>query len=368
MSKFFDIATPTEYMSRNMFLDAAGPVTVHRFDEVKYPKYKAYEETQRGFIWTPEEISLSADRQQIETASEAEIHIFTSNLLRQTTLDSAQGKLPSIVFAPIASLPEIEELCLTWGVFEGVIHNRSYAHIILEVFRMSKEMFNQIHDTAPIVKMAASIGRYYDDLYRANCLAEVGMPVPIKEHKKKIWLALHASYALEAIRFRTSFSTSLGMAMNGKFIGNGNIITLIQRDELLHVDWSADLIRDVQDDPDFREMARDPAIIKEVEALYMDAWREEVEWAQYLTMKGSTVGLTANMLSDYASFMTKESLDMIGVRFLGNSPKSNPFPWMERMSDIGSRQSALQENESVDYTIGVLKGEVELDQLPRVML
>ena len=65
------------------------------------------------------------------------------------------------------------------------------------------------------------------------------------DHIDAIWLALNASYALEAFRFMVSFATSLAMVENKIFIGNGNIISLILQDELLHKEWTAWMINQV---------------------------------------------------------------------------------------------------------------------------
>lgn len=49
----YNLSTHTNYLKRTMFLDPAGPVTVQRFEEVKYPRIAKYEETARGFFWCP---------------------------------------------------------------------------------------------------------------------------------------------------------------------------------------------------------------------------------------------------------------------------------------------------------------------------
>jgi hypothetical protein len=106
----YNLNTKTDYLSRKMFLDPAGPVTIQRFEEVKYKKIADYDSTARGFFWQPEEISLSKDANDFKDASDAVKHIFTSNLLRQTALDSLQGRGPTQVFTPVCSLPEVEAL------------------------------------------------------------------------------------------------------------------------------------------------------------------------------------------------------------------------------------------------------------------
>ena len=135
----YNLSKQTDYLKRTMFLDPAGPVTVQRFEEVKYPKIAKYEETARGFFWVPEEITLTKDKIDHKDASEAVKHIFTSNLLRQTALDSIQGRAPSQVFSPVISLPELEALVSNWSFFETNIHSKSYSHIIRNVYGVPKE-------------------------------------------------------------------------------------------------------------------------------------------------------------------------------------------------------------------------------------
>jgi ribonucleotide reductase beta subunit family protein with ferritin-like domain len=88
----YDISTPTDYLKRKMFLN--GAVTIQRFEEYRYPKIAKFEELQRGYFWVPEEISLTKDKMDHKESNDAIKHIFTSNLLRQTALDSIQGRAP----------------------------------------------------------------------------------------------------------------------------------------------------------------------------------------------------------------------------------------------------------------------------------
>ena len=164
----YDLGINSNYLKRTMFLDPAGPVTIQRFEEVKYQKIAKFEQDARGFFWVPEEINLTKDSQDFKEASDTMRHIFTSNLLRQTALDSIQGRAPSQIFTPVVSLPELEALIYCWTFFETNIHSRSYSHIIRNIYNVPKDEFNKIHETAPIITMAANIGRYYDDLHLLN--------------------------------------------------------------------------------------------------------------------------------------------------------------------------------------------------------
>jgi ribonucleoside-diphosphate reductase beta chain len=359
----YNLRTKTDYLSRKMFLDPAGPVTIQRFEEVKYKKIADFEATARGFFWQPEEISLTKDSNDFKEASDAVKHIFTSNLLRQTALDSLQGRGPTQVFTPVCSLPEVEALMYNWGFFETNIHSKSYSHIIRNIYNVPKDVFNSIHDTAEIVGMASSVGEYYDALHVINCRKEAGEKINELTHIRAIYMALHASYALEAFRFMVSFATSLAMVENKIFIGNGNIISLILQDELLHKGWTAYLINQVvKEDPRFADVRSECE--QEVYSLYMDVIREEKAWADYLFNKGPVIGLNANILKDFVDYTAVGALKEIGIKYNSPAPKSTPIPWFNKHVDTSKKQTALQESESTNYVIGVMSDAIDYDVLP----
>ena len=359
----YNLTTKTDYLSRKMFLDPAGPVTIQRFEEVKYKKIADYDATARGFFWQPEEVSLTKDSNDFKEASDAVKHIFTSNLLRQTALDSLQGRGPTQVFTPVCILPEVEALMYNWGFFETNIHSKSYSHIIRNIYNVPKDVFNTIHDTKEIVDMASSVGKYYDTLHRINCMKEIDGSVNEEAHVRAIWMALNASYALEAFRFMVSFATSLAMVENKIFIGNGNIISLILQDELLHKGWTAYLINQVvKEDPRFVKVKTECE--QEVYALYVDVIREEKAWADYLFKKGPVIGLNAAILKEFVDYTACGALKDIGIKYLSPAPKSTPIPWFNKHSDTSKKQTALQESESTNYVIGVMSDSIDYDALP----
>ena len=361
----YNLKTKTDYLHRKMFLDPEGPVTIQRFEEVKYKKIADFETTARGFFWVPEEISLTKDAGDFKDASDAIKHIFTSNLLRQTALDSLQGRGPSQIFTPVVSLPELEALVYNWTFFETNIHSRSYSHIIRNIYNVPKEVFNTIHDTEEIVAMASSIGQYYEKLHMINCRKELLEQFPEQEHIKAIYLALHASYALEAFRFMVSFATSLAMVENKIFIGNGNIISLILQDELLHKGWTAWIINQViKEDPRFAKAAQECQ--EEVIQIYKDVIAEEKAWADYLFKLGPVIGLNANILKDFVDYTAADALKQIGIKYWNHHPKTTPIPWFNKHSDTSKKQTALQENESTNYVIGVMSESLDYDALPEL--
>jgi ribonucleoside-diphosphate reductase beta chain len=193
----------------------------------------------------------------------------------------------------------------------------------------------------------------------------MGHSVDESDHIRAIWLALNASYALEAFRFMVSFATSLAMVENKIFIGNGNIISLILQDEILHKEWTAWIINQVvKEDPRFAKARVDCE--QEVYNMYMDVIREEKAWADYLFKLGPVIGLNANILKDFVDYTAAAALKEIGVKYLSPAPKTTPIPWFNKHSDTSKKQTALQENESTNYVIGVMSDAINYDELPNL--
>jgi ribonucleoside-diphosphate reductase beta chain len=276
-----------------------------------------------------------------------------------------QGRGPSQIFTPVVSIPELEALVYNWTFFETNIHSRSYSHIIRNIYNVPKDVFNTIHDTKEIVDMASSVGNYYEALHVINCRKQLNEPVAEKEYIKAIWLALHASYALEAFRFMVSFATSLAMVENRIFIGNGNIIQLILQDEILHKEWTAWLINQVvKEDPRFAEIKTECE--GQVYQLYLDVIREEKAWADYLFNRGPVIGLNAQILKDFVDYTAANALKEIGIKYQEPAPRSTPIPWFNKHVDTSKKQTALQENESTNYVIGVMSDAIDYNELPEL--
>jgi ribonucleoside-diphosphate reductase beta chain len=102
----------------------------------------------------------------------------------------------------------------------------------------------------------------------------------------------------------------------------------------------------------------------EVYQMYQDVIREEKAWADYLFKFGPVIGLNAQILKDFVDYTAASALKEIGIKYTSPAPKSTPIPWFNKHVNTSNKQTALQENESTNYVIGVLDGEVDYDQLP----
>ena len=102
----------------------------------------------------------------------------------------------------------------------------------------------------------------------------------------------------------------------------------------------------------------------EVYQMYMSVINEEKEWAEYLFKKGPVIGLNAQILKEFVDFTAVEALKAIGIKYQNPAPKITPIPWFNKHSDTSKKQTALQENESTNYVIGVMSESLDYDELP----
>ena len=48
------------------------------------------------------------------------------------------------------------------------------------------------------------------------------------------------------------------------------------------------------------------------------------------------------------------------------APKSTPIPWFNKHVDTSKKQTALQENESTNYVIGIMSDSINYEELPEL--
>ena len=355
----FDTTTKKNHTQATMFLD--GSVTVQRYDTLKYRQFDKLTDKQLGFFWRPEEVDINRDSKDFKDLTDHEQHIFTSNLKRQILLDSVQGRSPNLAFLPIVSLPELETWIETWA-FSETIHSRSYTHIIRNIYADPSKVFDEMLDLSEIVNCSDSISRHYDKLIEMvswyNLLGEgthtvngKKVTVDLYELKKQLWITLMSVNILEGVRFYVSFACSWAFAELKKMEGNAKIIKLIARDENVHLAGTQQILKALQtDDPDFARIAQ------ETEGtnleMFMEAIRQEKDWADYLFRDGSMIGLNAELLKQYVEWIAAKRMRAVGLTAPYTTSASNPLPWTQKWISGGEVQVAPQETEITSYVIG----------------
>jgi ribonucleoside-diphosphate reductase beta chain len=346
--------TETSHLEQPMFLGEG--VDVARYDAMKYPWIDKFTERQLSFFWRPEEIDLTKDKHDFNKLTEAEQHMFTSNLKYQILLDSVQGRSPNLAFLPIVSLPELETWIETWA-FSETIHSRSYTHIIRNVYPNPTEVLDEITSISEILERAASVGKEYDLLIQMNTTPGI---MKLKQ-MTQIYRTLFSVYALESVRFYVSFACSFSFNERSLMEGNSKIITLIARDESLHMSAVQNIITTLANGSEGELWTRTVNANSAWIRATMDAIIEqETAWAEYLFSKGPVLGLNAEILTQYIRYIADIRMKAIGVvtNYSGDK-KKNPIPWINKYLNSDTVQVAPQETEISSYLTGAVDSTID---------
>jgi ribonucleoside-diphosphate reductase beta chain len=320
-------------------------LSIQRYDKFKYPKFYQNFQTQLSFFWRPEEVSLVKDRVDFKKLPDSQKAIFTKNLKYQILLDSCQARAIPLL-SQYVTLPELEAAMISWPFFE-LIHSYSYTHIIKNVYSNPDEIFDTLLEDEEIIKRATSVTKYYNALIDAE-----------EDLKKKLYLALINVNILEGIRFYVSFACAYAFAENKLMEGNSKVITLINRDENMHLVLTQQIITLLQKNKDegFAEVAEEckPIAIQ----MFKDAVEEEMAWAQYLFKDGSMLGLNDTLLNQYMQWLTSKRMQAINLPPLFEQTK-NPLGWISNWTDSTKLQPAPQETEIESYKVGSLKQNLD---------
>ena len=361
--------TKVDTTKQPMFFGA--PLGMQRYDEYKYPDFDKLTQTQLGYFWRPEEVSLQKDRADYKTLTEQQKHIYTSNLKYQILIDSVQGRGPGMAFSPFCSLPELEGCMGVWEFMEQ-IHSRSYTHIIKNVYADPSEVFDSVLDDDKILARAESVTQAYNAFIEyagqyasGNLWAKDARQSPshawtIKDLKRALYLAITNVNILEGIRFYVSFACSFAFGELKLMEGSAKIISLIARDESQHLALTQKIIYKWRkgDDPVIQEIMEEEK--ETVTQMFRDAVDEEKEWARYLFKDGSMIGLNERLLSQYVEWIANRRMKAIKLDPIYDIPaKNNPLPWTEHWLNSKGQQNAPQETEIESYIVGGIKQDVE---------
>ena len=319
-------------------------LNLQRYDRYRYKKLFDLFLQQMSFFWRPEEVDLSGkEKNDFMSLTDHEKFIFTKNLSYQTLLDSVQGRGISHLL-PDCSNPEFEAFAKAWEFFE-TIHSYSYTYIVKNVYPNPSEVFDDILTDKEVLKRTKTVTKYYDDLI--NKIPEDN----INDRKRKLYLTLVSINILEGIRFYVSFACTYALAQNKKMEGSAKIVSLINRDENLHLAFTQNVLKYLRDNKDegFQH------VIKECEEtvvkMFEDAAKEEMEWAAYLFKDGSILGLNEQILVQYMKHLTNKRMRAVGVKPIFPDT-SNPINWIQNWTESKRVQNAPQETEIESYKIG----------------
>lgn len=349
-----------------------------RFDVLKYPWLDQSNDKQQGLDWKHDEVNMTNDGIDFNTRMPmAEKFIYTRVLQKLIFLDSLQGRAPFLTFGQIATLPELENVILTWTYFEGAKHSRTYTHNLRNVYDNPSKIFDEAFEIEELNKLADSISGPYNKLYDLiiDYLYFRKHSFPISEEfmyniKKQLLLALININILEGVRFYSGFACIWGMTESQGFVsGTSKNLSLICRDENQHLALTQKLLSYLKNNQDegFVEIYKE--IEPDIYKMYEDAYKEEFEWIDYLFSKGSYIGLNSNMIKQYITHIVYKRMKAIGLEPFNKEHVKNPLPWVDKYISGDETEVLAQESEITNYITGGISNleEINKDELKKLL-
>lgn len=312
-------------------------LSLQRYDRLKYPKFYDLYNQQIGFFWRPQEVNLVKDCADYKLLTEEERFVFDKNIMYQTLNDSILSRSIHQIMKSVTN-PELEICMNAWSFFE-TIHSNSYTYILQNVYPDATKFFDTILEDKEVSIRVKNIADEYDKLIEDG-----------EDSRQNIFDAILATQLVEGMMFYVSFACSFYFGYRGKMEGNAKIISLIAKDENLHVAITQNILKYMKENKE--EGFQD--IVKKNEDKIYESYRVAVEgekkWADYLFSKGNLVGLTAESLKQYVEWLANSRLTSMGYKKL-YGVKANPLAgWLDSFYDSSKIQTANQETESVSYT------------------
>lgn len=200
-----------------MFLGSGR--NTQRFDDPKIPFFDKSNDEQQGKDWKHDETPLIKDTTDFKTIlKNAEKFIVTVNLQKLIFLDSIQGRGPFLIFGQITTLPELENVILTWNYFEAAKHSRTYTEMLRAYYDKPSDVFDESFEIPELMKIAKKISSYYDRAYfnvinyiykEQRCLDYT--QEELAELKKSIVMLWVEINILEGMRFYPGFAAMWGL-------------------------------------------------------------------------------------------------------------------------------------------------------------
>lgn len=106
--------------------------------------------------------------------------------------------------------------------------------------------------------------------------------------------------------------------------GNAKVISLIARDENLHLAVTQNILKkwaNGEDDPEMAELWAENVDV--ITQMYVDCVSQEKEWSKYLFQYGPMLGLTEDILNEYSAYIAGKRMRVNGLKH--SFPSKNPL-------------------------------------------
>lgn len=357
-----------DFTQEPMFLGRG--VNTQRFDVMKYPFFDEKNKTMQGFDWAFDEAKLKTDYVDFNTKMQPHEQFITTKVLQKLIfLDSLQGRGIILTLGQIVTLPELENAMLTWQYFEGAKHSKTYTENLKGVYTDPKAIFDESFEIPELMKLAKTISDPYNEAYELIIEMQYNIiknnvltPEFMRALKRAVIKLITVINILEGVRFYSGFACIWALNKGqGYLVGTTKNLKFICRDENQHLaltQMMLRLLKTKQDEGFVKEFAE---MEDELLQLYVDAYKEECEWIDYIFSQGSVIGLNAEISKEYLMYVINRRVKAVGFKALFEGKSKNPIPWIESYINMDKNELLPQQTELANYVSGGVDMSVDVN-------
>src|SRR5699024_4998187 len=200
------------------------------WNDIAYPHwYKMYKRL-IGNYWQADEVNMASDVKQFSTLTEAEQDAYLKIIGLLSTLDAPQTRT-ALLLSLYATDPSVQSIMAVIAQQEAV-HNESYSYVLSSVVSLDEQNESfQLGRTDPVLmKRNEHVTNQYNLFVEEPTIENI--------LKTMVYTAL-----LEGMFFYSGFAFFYNLARHNKMVGTSTMVSYINRDELEHGRFIAELFR-----------------------------------------------------------------------------------------------------------------------------
>lgn len=309
------------------------------WNDIAYPHwYKMYKRL-RAIYWTPDDVNMSTDAKEFMQLPKEEQEAYLKIIGLLSTLDAPQTRT-ALLISLYASDASVQSIMAVIASHEAV-HNESYAYVLSSItsLQAQNDTFELGRKDPVLLKRNKQIMEQY------NAFVED----PSLENMLK---TLVYSILLEGLFFYSGFAFFYNLARHNKMIGTSTMISYINRDELEHGRFAAELIRaTMHENPEFNT----PEFTNWIYEQFKNSVELEMEWSAYVL--GKVEGIDLEEMDGYIKYRANKLLRLIGLDEIYPDHVKNPMKWINAYVDnIDGTKTDFFEQRSRQYVKTGLNG------------
>ncbi|MFC4023438.1 ribonucleotide-diphosphate reductase subunit beta [Oceanobacillus longus] len=303
------------------------------WNDIAYPHWHKMYKRLVGNYWQADEVNMSSDVKQFSslTTEEREAYLKIIGLL--STLDAPQTRT-ALLISLYATDPAVQSIMAVIAQQEAV-HNESYSYVLSSVVSLDEQnkAFQLGRTDAVLLKRNANLVEQYNNF--------VDNPTMENILKTLVYTSL-----LEGMFFYSGFAFFYNLARQNKMVGTSTMISYINRDELEHGRFIAELFR--------ATLAENPEYNTEdftdwVYTHFQESVVLEIEWSNYVLE--DVEGIDLDEMAGYIKYRANKMLRMMGLSEVYPEHVDNPMKWIRAYVDnFDGTKTDFFEQKSRQYT------------------